>query len=172
MKTKIAIAVLLVLGLVMGVFYMMGFRLRVGKDKLHTQSKAEGTPLGVVRLLEASTATVLKSTDVRAFNAIYTALGVTADAFARWEKENGYGSLGRNKEGQLFIPGFPIFSKVAWMYIDPVDLSREEVAQLVLECTKAESNTDDAVAKEELNRIGALAKEAASQSATIRFDHP
>lgn len=151
---------------------MMGFNLRVGKDKLRTRSKAEGTPLGVVRLLDASTAAVLKSTDVRTFNEIYGALGMTSDGFALWEKENGYGSLGRNKEGQLFIPGFPVFSKVAWMYVDPVDLSLQEVERLVRECAEAENRTDNGAAKEELSRIRALAEEAVSRSAFLRFDHP
>jgi hypothetical protein len=99
-------------------------------------------------MFDASTAINLESTELRALNQIYLTLGITRDSFAQWEREYGYGSLGRNREGQLFIPGFPVFSKVAWMYVDPVDLSPREVEQLVQECTKAERSTDDVIAKE------------------------
>jgi len=172
MKTKIVTAILLLAALIIGVFYMLGLRLRVGEKNSRVQNTGTNKPLGAVRLLDASSTKILKSTDLTAFNQIYRALGITNDRLVQWEDENGYWSLGKDKAGQLLIPGFPVFSKVAWMYIDPVDLSLEEVAQLAQECAKAESRTDDAVVKEELNRIRALAEEAVSQSAIIRFDHP
>jgi hypothetical protein len=172
MKTKIAVALLLLAVLVTGAFYMLGIRLRMGENNSNLQNTGADKPLGVVRLLDASSNKILKSTDLMAYNQIYRALGVTNDKLVQWENENGYWSLGRDKAGQFLIPGFPIFSKVAWMYIEPVDLSLEEIAQLAQECAKAENSTDDAVTKEELNRIRALAEEAVSQSAIIRFDHP
>lgn len=172
MNAKTAVAIFLVLGLIIGVFYMMGFRLRVSNDNSQTKSRVSDTPLAVVRLLDASSDRGTKSIKLRAFNQFYGALGVTADKFARWEKENGYGSLGRNKQGQLFIPGFPVFSKIAWIYVDPVDLTFQEVEQLVQECARVELITDDVITKEELIRIREFAQEAVARSATVRFDHP
>ncbi len=171
MKLKVAIILVVAAGLILGAFYMMGFRLRFGKDKLHTQGNAQGVPLATVRLLDASK-TPLQSTDIRAYNGIYRALGAASDQFASWEKKNGYGSLGRDKDGKLFIPDFPIFSKVAWMYIDPVDLSLEEVRQLIQECSEVEARTDDVAVREEVSRLRSLAQEAASRSASLRFDQP
>lgn len=151
---------------------MLGLRLRMGDENSNLQDAGMDKPLGAVRLMDASATKILKSTDLKAFIRIYRALGVSNDRLVQWENDNGYWSLGKDQAGQLLVPGFPVFSKVAWMYIDPVDLSLEEAAQLVRECAKAESMTDDAVAKEELNRIRALAEEAVLQSATVRFDHP
>lgn len=58
------------------------------------------------------------------------------------------------------------------MYINPVDLTLPEVGELVEECARAASLTDDQVAKEELGRIRELAEEAVSHSGIIRFDQP
>lgn len=171
MRVKAVIALLLLLGLMIGDLYMRGFRLRVGKDKLRDSHRTT-VPVATVRLLDPLTGKSLKTTDIWAFNEIYLALGVTSEGFAKWEHVNGYSSLGKDQSGHFLIRGFPVFSKVAWMYIDPVDLSVQEVKQLVRECTAAEDSSNDAVAKKEFSRIRTLAQEAVSMSASLRFDHP
>ena len=58
------------------------------------------------------------------------------------------------------------------MYTDPVDLTASETTDLVVECEKAMSNTEDAAAKDELRRIRDMALTAVNKSATLRFGHP
>jgi hypothetical protein len=81
-------------------------------------------------------------------------------------------SLGVGTDGSLLIPGFPVFSKVAWTYIDHVDLSDAETRDLVSECESAVANTDDASASELFGQIHDLALEAIQESATLRFGQP
>ncbi len=172
MKLRVVIALIAVAALVLGALYMFGFRLRFGQDRLHSHASASGAPLATVRLLDAFSKVPMKSADIRAYNGIYETLGISSVEFAKWEKKNGYGSLGKDQEGILFIPGFPVFSKVAWMYIDPVDLSVAEVKELINECVEIESRTNDSEVKNEVSRLRALAEEADSQSALLRFDQP
>ena len=102
----------------------------------------------------------------------YGALGVTGERFSEWESRYGMDSLGVGTDGSLFIPNFPVLSKVAWMYIDPVDLSDPETRDLVSECERAVATTDDASASEVFNQLRALALQAIRESKTLRFGHP
>lgn len=147
---------------------MLGIRLSVGDEHLQSR-KRKDAPLGTVRLLDVASAKTLKSTDLTAYKQIYRSLGVTNERLAQWETENGYWSLGKSKSGQFLVPGF---SKVAWMYIDPVTLTPQEAEELVQECVRAEALADDPIAKEELRRIRELAQEAVSLLGIIRFDQP
>jgi hypothetical protein len=81
-------------------------------------------------------------------------------------------SLGVGTDGSLFIPDFPVLSKVAWMYIDPVDLSDSETRNLVSECERALANTDDASVSELFHQIRDLALQAIQEPKTLRFGHP
>ncbi len=150
---------------------MLGIRLSVGDEHLQSR-KGKDAPLGTVRLLDVASAKTLKYTDLTAYKKIYSSLGVTNERLAQWETENGYWSLGKSKSGQFLVPGFPVFSKVAWMYIDPVNLTPQEAEELVQECVRAEALANDPIAKEELRRVRELAQEAVSLSGIIRFDQP
>jgi hypothetical protein len=110
--------------------------------------------------------------DIWSYDAIYAALGLTSERFADWEGRYGMDSLGVGTDGSLFIRGFPVFSKVAWIYIDPVDVSDSETRELIVECERALANTNDASASEVFRQIRDLALEAIQESATLRFGHP
>lgn len=81
-------------------------------------------------------------------------------------------SLGVATDGSLLVPGFPVLSKVAWTYIDPVDLSDVETRHLVAECERAMTGTADESAREIFREIRDLAVEAVQQAGTLRFGHP
>ncbi len=78
----------------------------------------------------------------------YESIGVTGDLFAAWQ--GLYGIDGVGEYGSVPAPEFPVISRVAWMYIDPVALSPSETKALVGECEKAMPNVGDAAAREEL----------------------
>ena len=107
-----------------------------------------------------------------AYSGIYNALGVSREAFGAWQDKYGFDSLGVGAQGEIFVPAYPIFSKVAWMYIDPVDLSQAETKALIVECERALENAKDQSTREELEAIRLLAVEAISHSAKVRFGHP
>jgi hypothetical protein len=94
------------------------------------------------------------------------------EKLVEWEKSYGYGSKGISPSGSLLIKGFPVFSRVVWMYVEPVDLSPEEARQLMEECSSAIELTDDVGAKRELFAIRRLAEDSISQSSVVRFDQP
>ena len=68
---------------------MLGLRLRVGDEHLQSR-RGKDAPWGAVRLLDGSSAKVLKSTSLTAYKQIYSSLGVTNERLAQWETENGY----------------------------------------------------------------------------------
>jgi hypothetical protein len=106
------------------------------------------------------------------YNQIYIALGASQEAFVEWQRKYGFDSLGMGRDGELFISDYPVFSKVAWMFIDPVDLSTSETQALVAECERALISTQDEAARRELQAIKRLASEALAHSAIVRFGHP
>ncbi len=164
----VAIAVLICLG--MRLFF--GAKIEMRRSKMQLQKK--DAPLGVVRAIgsESSKNALSDSVGIRVFNDIYAAIGVTRQEFERWESEHGTDSFGTDTSGKMLAPGYPIFSKVAWMYIDPVTLTPEETSDLVRECERAMLNTANESAKQELEAVRALAEEALSNSAVIQFGHP
>lgn len=169
----VSLFIILSVAILLLLWFALGMRARIDKNNfLSASHNAKSIPLGIIRVIRQSGDKPVTLTELRAFNEIYTSLGVTEDRFAQWEQENGYGSQGKDKAGKLFIPDFPIFSKVAWMYIDPVDLSYDEVQQLIDECTRAINSNNNRSAIEELTRIRKIALEASAQSATLRFDQP
>lgn len=109
---------------------------------------------------------------IREYDAIYRAVGVTAARFEQWMKAYGVDSLGVGHDGALLAPGYPVFSKVAWLYVDQVDLSHDETVQLIRECELAMASADDPAAKEALDRIRHAALFAIEKSARLRLTHP
>ncbi len=103
---------------------------------------------------------------------IYMALGITVKQFSDWQERYGIDSLGVGDGGELLIPAFPILSKLPWMYIDPVDLSCSETAELVLECDRAINWIGEAPPQKILRQIRNLAVKAMQDSAVLSFGSP
>jgi hypothetical protein len=129
-------------------------------------------PLGTVKIVSSESVVSAPPVGIWAFNGIYQALGATAEAFAAWEDKYGFDSLGSGDYGEIFIPAYPVFSKVAWMYVDPVDLSPSETEALIDECDRELLDVTDPGARKELTAIRDLASDAVRRKARVRFGHP
>jgi hypothetical protein len=155
--------------------YFFGVRFDFGKAGMGTHSnKTNAAPLGVVQVVlpSLSERTVTDSVGIHAFNEIYAAIGVHPQDLQRWENTHGMYSPGVDASGEMLAPGYPVLSKVASMYIDPVTLTSAETTDLVQECHRAILNSASESAKRELEAIGSLAEKALSNSAVIQFGHP
>jgi hypothetical protein len=162
----------LALKILFGVHFNVA-RLRM-QAHLPAKTKRQEAPLGLVRVIvpgsSASAATDLVG--IHAFNEIYASMGVTQKEFAEWENRYGMDSAGIDEAGNMLASGYPVLSKVAWMYIDPVTLTSAETSALIQECHRAIVNSASESAKHELEAISALAEKALSNSAVIQFGHP
>lgn len=105
-------------------------------------------------------------------NDIYASVGVGSYDFSQWQEKYGFESLGRTDDGILFVPNYPVLSKIAWMGIDPVDLSAAETSMFIEECTKARSMSVSSAASTELEALIALAQRAIAEGGAIRFGLP
>jgi hypothetical protein len=105
-------------------------------------------------------------------NDIYASVGVGPNDFSRWQEKYGFGTLGRTDTGVLFVPNYPVLSKIAWMGIDPIDLSSAETSTLIEECTKARSRSVNAAASTELQALITLAQKAIAVGGAIKFGLP
>ena len=129
-------------------------------------------PLGIVQVIGGRQGTPRDVVGIRGYNALYRALGADKGSFAEWTNKFGFDSLGIGAFGEVFLPRFPVFSKVAWMYVDPVDLSAAETEALAVECDSALATATDPDARRELIAIRDLARKALRSEATLRFSHP
>ena len=130
-------------------------------------------PVGQVQIIDRATNNSgTRTVKIWSYGTLYGTLGITGQQFFDWEHQYGMDSLGIGSDGLFFIPGFPVLSKVAWMYIDPVDLSNSETRDLVSECERAAASAQDESARELFGQIRDLALEAIQQSQTLRFGHP
>jgi hypothetical protein len=130
-------------------------------------------PVGQVQIIDRTTNhSGTRTVKIWSYGTLYGTLGITGQQFSDWEHRYGMDSLGIGSDGLLFIPGFPVLSKVAWMYIDPVDLSNSETRDLVSECERAAASAQDESARELFGQIRDLALDAIQQSQTLRFGHP
>lgn len=161
-------------------FILLGLTLSCGGRWERVEPRKDGVlkasnsgSRGEVRIIDRAQKVLGESrVDIWLYGTIYAALGVTSERFADWEDRYGMDSLGVGTDGTLLIPGFPVLSKVAWTYIDPVDLSSSETTDLVSECKRAMANIEDASARDILRQIHDLALKAIQESATLRFGHP
>ena len=168
------LAALLVLTCI-GLRYVFGMRFELRKAEMRTHgNRSDSAPFGVVRAIApgSSAAIATESVGIRAFNEIYAAIGVLPQDFERWENAHGMYSLGVDATGAMLAPGYPILSKVASMYIDPVTLTNAETAALVQECQQAMLKSANESARHELAAISALAEKALTNSAVVQFGHP
>ena len=102
-------------------------------------------------------------------SAIYAAVGIGADDFSRWHEKHGVGTLGRSKDGVLFVPDYPVLSKIAGMGIDPIELSPAETSMLIEECTRAKSRSSNEASRKDLERLIALARLAIAVGGSVTF---
>lgn len=168
------LAILFVLTCI-GFRYFLGMRFETGKAAMETHGNTKNTaPLGVVRVVvpNSSERPASETVGIYAFNEIYAAIGVRPQDFERWENTHGMYSSGVDANGKMLAPGYPILSKVASMYIDPVTLTSAETAALIEECQRAMLNSMNESAKRELQAVSSLAEKALSNSAVIEFGHP
>jgi Tat protein secretion system quality control protein TatD with DNase activity len=158
-----------------GLRYFLGVRFELRKATMGThENRKDSAPLGVVRVIASGSSekVATESVGIHAYNEIYAAIGVHPQDFERWENAHGMYSSGIDASGKMLAPGYPIFSKVASMYIDPVTLTSAETAALVQECQQAIRNSASESAKHELEAISSLAEKALSKSAVVQFGHP
>lgn len=157
---------------------LFGVRFDVRRPRMQThlptKNKQHQAPLGLVRVVvqSSSASAAADSVGIYAFNEIYAAIGVTQKEFAEWENRYGMDSAGIDEAGNMLAAGYPVLSKVAWMYVDPVTLTSAETSALIQECQRAIMNSTSESAKHELEAIISLAEKALSNSAVIQFGHP
>jgi hypothetical protein len=125
--------------------------------------------VGVVLMIDRGSGQSLGHVEITAYNQIYAAIGIDRDKFSTWV--SAHGPSGTGKHGELLVPAFPVLSKVAWMFIDPVDLTTDETRSVIDECERAAAGTSDSAAIRELKAIRGIAAEALTRAATIRFGH-
>ena len=153
---------------------LCGVRWKTGEPRDERAVKtSRAVPRGEVRIIDHAHKVVgERHVGIWSYGTVYSALGLTRERFADWESRYGMDSLGVANDGSLLAPGFPVFSKVAWTYIDPVDLSDSETRELVSECERAIAQSKDTSASGVFRQIRDLALEAIQESATLRFGHP
>ena len=158
-----------------GLICLLGVRVELRKAEIEVhRNRQDSTPLGVVRaIVPGSSATAAtESVGIHTYNEIYAAIGVQPQDFEQWENTHGMYSSGVDATGKMLAPGYPVLSKVALMYIDPIKLTRAETTALVQECQRAVLNSVNESVKHELEAISSLAEKALSNSAVIEFGHP
>lgn len=151
--------------------FTCAFGSRFDASKVSEVKDRRTSPLGRIEIVGSKQEASLEHIDVWTYKNIYGAIGVTREKFTRWEDRYGMDSLGTGNS-EILAEDFPIFSKVAWMHIDSVDLSESETTELIRECERAMESTDKASALEELGRIRQLGLKAIAISGTLRFGHP
>jgi len=130
-------------------------------------------PLGIVTIVDRAGREMLSPrVDIYSYDDIYRTIGGTAERFEYWQRKYGMDSLGEGDNGEMFLPEFPVFSKIAWMFIEPVDLSRSETSSLVGECEAALARAHDQHVLNEIGQIRDLAERALRVCSTLRCGHP
>ena len=103
---------------------------------------------------------------------IYDCIGVGQETFSKWQDRYGMDSLGVGEGGILLAPGFPMFSKIAWMYVDPVILSPSETKQLLNEIETLLNRVGNSDTRKELEGIREVATMAIAREAPLRIGPP
>jgi hypothetical protein len=142
---------------------------REGDKPMETRSTL---PRGEIRAIHHGTVSREERIPIWSYGEIYRVLGVTSARFAAWEREYGMDSMGVGADGELLIPEFPLFSKVAWTYIDAVTLTGSDISELELECARAATRTDDETIQSTFRAICDIATRARENSDDIYFGPP
>jgi hypothetical protein len=153
-----------------GLRYIFGYRIDFERvRKVQGENAVPVQAAGVAEMFDTGSRRSIARIDITAYNQIYSAIGVGRDQFSAWL--SAHGPSGTGEHGELLAAAFPIFSKVAWMFVEPVDLTADETGSLIDECERAATRTSDSAAIRELGAIRRLAADALDRSAAIRFGH-
>ncbi|WCT74543.1 hypothetical protein PQ455_04745 [Sphingomonas naphthae] len=101
----------------------------------------------------------------------YGELGLEPGRFQRWTLEFGADCMGVSPTGETLIPEFPVFSKVAWMDIDPVVIKDADLFALIVECALICTKALSSEVAAEADAIRRLAECAISKQLALKFDH-
>jgi hypothetical protein len=107
--------------------------------------------------------------DVHLFPGVYGAIGVDENRIVKWQNENGFDSGGIDRSGQLLAPGYPIFSRLAWTVVEPVNLEGNELSELLEEAKRASLESSDPTVQANLNKLSSLAERAQAESKVLRI---
>jgi len=100
---------------------------------------------------------------------IYRLLGLNPDRFERWTIRFGADCRGRSDSGELLVPGFPIFSKIAWMDIDDAVVEFDDLPDLVQECKMLAKRISEGHILSEVNSVQRVAECAIRNILSVKF---
>lgn len=103
-------------------------------------------------------------------NVVFSQIGLDNNKASKWLNQWGPTSIGPNEE--IIVPGYPTFSKVAWMNIDSVVLSKDDTRKLIGECESAIVASSNQEAILIFRGIRDAAQYALETSGFIEFGHP
>ena len=132
-------------------------------------------PVGIVRVLapdEEGSLSVRDTLFLHDLAGPYQFLGLSNDRMEQWQLDYGVDSLGKSPDGGMLLPAFPIFSKVAWMHVDPVIVAGPELPQLIRECAKAEILAAERPECSAFTEIRSMAERAIELRGCLEFGHP
>jgi hypothetical protein len=153
----------------LGLRFIFGYRIDLGRLGKDQGGKAVPGSAGVVMMLDPGSGQRLGQVQITAYNQIYAAIGIDRDKFSMWVSTHGPSGAGQH--GEVLAPAFPVLSKVAWMFVDPVDLTGDEARALTEECERAAARTSDSDAIKQFEAIRGLAADALARSANVRFGY-
>src|SRR5690242_8803593 len=108
----VALSFVGLLGIFFGWPWLLGMKIGWGavtKGGQHTM-RIGRAPLMLVELIFPDRTPSDQKVGIWTNNEIYSALGISGDAFVEWEDKYGFDSLGIGNGGELFVPGSPVFS--------------------------------------------------------------
>jgi hypothetical protein len=153
-----------------GLPFVFGYRVDLRQPRKYTGTKPmSARSLGVIEMLDPASGKSLDQLDLRHYNEIYAAIGVERDQLSAWVLRHG--PQGTSRTGDVLAPEFPVLSKVAWTFVDPVDLTSDDAENLMDECSRAAQKTRNVAVTRELGAIREFAAKALARSATLRFGH-
>lgn len=158
---------------VWGMRHALGMKVDASRLRLNTILEVRPpAPLGKVRIAGRERGGTEETVAFEPYSALYRTIGVTPERFVEWERRYGIDSRGVGMDGLSMAADFPVFSKVAWMFVDEVTLSPEETSSLVGECDRALMVATEPEVRRLIECIRALALRAAAESLVLEFGHP
>jgi hypothetical protein len=107
--------------------------------------------------------------DVPLFPHIYQSIGVNEERLSMWQNKHGFDSGGVGSRGELLVPEYPIFSRLAWTVIDPVYLKDGELSDLIDESKRISEQSSDPVVRANLGKLSTIAQKAQAESKVLRI---
>ncbi|MFV3078140.1 hypothetical protein [Niveispirillum fermenti] len=111
------------------------------------------------------------TTYISSIGKFYNELGLSPGRFEEWTSNFGADCCGISPDGEFLIPEFPVFSRLAWMDIDPVVLFHDDIINLIIECDNLIEKTNNIEVSLEAVNIKTLAQSAIINDFCIKFDY-